>query len=334
MRCLILIHALAAFAAADDVMLHEERIWRGTVEARTEGDGEVHEERFTFTLVTRPPKHTLVAARLPFLLRETEGSYSLTIKRTDGDALTRGSGAGRLYPRVRGWVQPDGRYSLEFTATPTRATAKTTTTGMWEGRFTTWRTVTARPSLLARHRVSGRAGHAAAEGLTLEGEQTFVQRGVKVRKVKVKWKVERIDPVLRGVVKDHNGRPVAGLLVVATTTNPARVRRRLPPLRREMRTDVQGRFALPAFWAPWTVQVRGELKDQTVYAPQREEVQLKPDISPSVGFVVKAYDLARLPRPRLLLRHFRRDVYAYLDYMNQRTTRARIEAALLSPPRK
>jgi len=334
-RCLIVIHALAAFAAADDVLLHEERVWRGVVEARTEGDGEVHEERVEFSLVTRPPKRTVVAARLPFLMRGGRGSYSFELKRKDDDGVfKKGRGGGRLHPRVGGWVQPDGRYSVELTVQPKRAIARTTMAGMWEGRYRTWRTLTVRPCLLIDQTFEGKAkGGKDGDAFRLAGEHTFLQKGVTTRKVTVTWRIERIDPVLRGLVTDHHGTPVAGLTVIATTTNPARARRGLPPLRREGKTNETGRFALPAFHAPWTVRVRGELKERIVYAPARRGVELTPEASPSVRFELPAYALARLPRPRLLLRHFQRDVHAYLDYMKVRVTQRRLEAAL-APPRE
>jgi len=111
MRCLLLILlALTAPArhafAQEDVLLLEERAWKGTIEVtavsrapeRVKGE-ERQTERIEFVLVTKPPRRTLARARLPFELQGAKGEWRLAVDTCDGEGeaalKTSGRGAGR-----------------------------------------------------------------------------------------------------------------------------------------------------------------------------------------------------------------------------------------------
>ena len=77
---------------AEEVVLHEQRVWKGVVEVasksreRAGGEGrEQQQERIEFVLLTRPPRQSVMAARLPMQMRESSGSYRLTLDLKDGE---------------------------------------------------------------------------------------------------------------------------------------------------------------------------------------------------------------------------------------------------------
>ncbi len=328
MRCLILILLLAAAAAPEDVLLLEKRAWRGTVEVTSvsheprHGRGREHQrERLEFVLLTSPPRKIVGWPRVPLTMSDGRGEFDLSIDLKEGQGekvvLRKGRGAGRLYPHVLGYVEPSRRrYGLTIRAAPNDLVAKTTLSGMGKDGFATWRSITARRSFLTNLQVTGEV---TDDGRVMTGKRTFVdKRAPLARSVEITWRIERVDPVVQGRVTDHRGRPVAGLQVFARTTNPARIRKRLPPILREGRTDDDGRFAVPVYWAHWGVEIVGRENAGTVYAGHETEAAVRFDGVPHLDITVPAYDLRALPYRRLLRRHFQGDVGRYLQYVRER----------------
>jgi len=328
MRCLILILLLATAAAPQEVLLLEKRAWRGIVEVSSVSSeprgGSGHErqrERLEFLLLTSPPTKTVAWPRVPLLMRDGRGDFDLAIdtrRGRDGKVVvTQGHRAGRLHPHVLGYVEPSRkRYRLSIRAMPSDLVAKTTLTGVGNNGFTTWRSITARRSFLANLQVNGEM---TEDGRVLTGKRVFVdKRAPLARTVEITWRIERVDPVVRGRVTDHLDRPIGGLRVLARTTNPARVRQRMPPLLREGRTDEDGRFEIPCFWANWSVEVVGLSREGTVFAGQRTGADVRFDDVPQLEIRIDAYDLRALPWPRLLGGHFQGDVVRYLAYVRER----------------
>ena len=337
MRCLILILLLAAAAAPEEVLLHEERAWRGTVEVSSVSaeprGGRGHErqrERLEFVLLTSPPTRTVAWPRVPLRMRDGRGDFDLAIDTRRGKdgkvVITKGHRAGRLHPVVLGYVEPSRkRYVLSIRAMPNNLVAKTTLSGMGNSGFTTWRSVTARRSFLANLQVNGEV---TEDGRVLTGKRVFVdKRAPLARTVEITWRIERVDPVVEGRVTDHLDRPVAGLTVLARTTNPARIRQRLPPLLRKGRTDGDGRFRIPVFWANWSVEVVGSSREGIVFTGCRTGADVRFDDVPQVEIRIDAYDLRRLPWARLLGGHFGGDVARYLTYVRERVPERVLEAA-------
>lgn len=337
MRCLILILLLAGAAAPADVLLLEKRAWKGTVEVTSvsreprDGQGREHQrERLEFVLLTSPPKRTVGWPRVPLKMRDGRGDFDLSIDQKVGQGeqvvLRKGRGAGRLHPLVLGYVEPSRRrYGLTIRASPHNLVAKTTLSGMGRSGFATWRSITARRSFLADLQVTGEV---TDDGRVLMGKRTFVdKRAPLARAVEITWRIERVDPVVAGRVTDHRGRPVAGLQVLARTTNAMRIRKRLPPFLREGRTDADGRFSIPVFWAHWRVEVIGRETEGTVYAGHRTAAAVRFDGVEHLDISVAAYDLRALPYGRLLRRHFQGDVGRFLKYVEERVRPELLERA-------
>ncbi|MHC4135049.1 MAG: hypothetical protein ACYTDU_19550 [Planctomycetota bacterium] len=337
MRCLILILALAAGAAPGDVLLLEERAWKGVVSVSSvssepqDGRGrERQRERLEFVLLTAPPKRAVAWPRVPLRMRDGRGDFDLAIDTREGEnekvVIRKGRAAGRLHPHVLGYVEPSRRrYRLTIRAVPNNLVAKTTLSGVGKSGFATWRSVTARRSFLANLQVKGEV---TEEGRVLTGKRAFVdKRTALARTVEITWRVERVDPVVEGRVTDHLGRPAAGLSVLARTTNPARIRQRMPPLLRKGRTDDDGHFRIPVFWAHWGVEVVGRQHEGTVFAGHRTDAAVRFDDVPRLEIRVDAYDLRALPYARLLDGHFQGDVGRYLAYLRERVPEAALEQA-------
>jgi len=348
MRCLVLILLLGAVARSQDTdpVLHEPRVWKGVVEAAgigadvtLTGGEETQRERIEFLLVTEPPKVTVGWPRLFFGMRAVRGTYDLDIdtREGEGDAaiVTRGSAKGALHPRVEGYVEPTtGRYKLAVEVQPAMLAAVSTYSGMWEGRFVTWRTAAQRVPLLAGLAEEGTLDEG---GRIIRGSRTFVdRRGGHVREVELNWRIERLDPDVRGRVVDHLGQPCRGLEVRARYQDAERIRRRLPPLLRTATTGDDGRFRVPAFRGDWTVEIVGQVQDGIVYAGRRvdEVARIRFDEVPDLEVDIEAYRMEALPRTDLLERHFRGDVDAYLAYIRERVHPHVLELArtLRSPP--
>jgi hypothetical protein len=337
MRCLILILLLAAAAAPEEVLLLEKRAWKGVVEVTSVsrephgGRGrELQRERLEFVLLTAPPKKSVAWPRVPLQMRDGRGDFDLTIDLKEGQGeravIRKGRGAGRLHPHVLGYVEPSRkRYGLKIRAVPNDLVAKTTLSGMGRDGFATWRSITARRSFLADLEVKGEV---TGDGRMLSGKRAFVdKRAPLARTVEITWRIERVDPVVQGRVTDHRGRPVAGLHVLARTTNPQRIYQRLPPMVREGRTDDDGRFSIPVFWAHWGVEVVGQLQGGTVFEGRRTDAAVRFDGVPDLDISVAAFDLRALPHARLLNRHFQGDVTRYLEYVRDRVPDTVLERA-------
>lgn len=337
MRCLILILLLPAAAAPEEILLLEKRAWRGVVEvsavSRTPADGHGRErqrERLDFVLVTSPPRKTVAWARVPLRMHDGRGDFDLSIDMRQGRdekiVIRKGRGAGRLHPHVLGYVEPGRRrYGLTIRATPRDLVARTTLSGMGRSGFATWRSVTSRRSFLADLQVQGEV---TEEGRVLAGRRTLLdKRAALAREVEITWRIERVDPVVQGRVTDHLDRPVAGLEVLARTTNPARIRKRLPPLLRKGRTDDDGCFRIPVFWAHWGVEVVGRQHEGTVFSGHKTDAAVRFDDVPRLEIRVDAYDLGALPYARLLGGHFQGDVAAYLAYVRERVPARVLQAA-------
>ena len=339
MRCLILILLLAAGAAADDVLLLEERAWKGTVSVSSvsseprQGRGrERQTERLEFVLLTAPPKKAVAWPRVPLRMRGGRGDFDLAIDTRAGEpeevVIRKGHGAGNLHPVVSGYVEPSRRrYALAIRAMPRDLVAKTTLSGVGKSGFATWRSITSRRSFLANLEVSGEV---TEEGRVLAGKRTFVDKRTHLaRTVEITWRIERVDPVVEGRVTDHLGRPLADVSILARTTNPARIRKRLPPLRRQGKSDGDGHFRIPVFWAHWGVEVIGGQSGGVVFEGARADAPVRFDDVQRLEIRVVAYDLRALPYARLLGGHFQGDVARYLAYVRERVPEAALERARL-----
>ena len=339
MRCLILILLLAAEAAPEEVLLLEERAWKGTVSVSSvsseprQGRGrELQTERLEFVLLTAPPKKAIAWPRVPLRMRGGRGEFDLAIDMREGErekvVVRKGHGAGSLHPVVRGYVEPSRRrYALTIRAMPHNLVAKTTLSGVGKSGFATWRSITSRRSFLANLEVSGEVTEG---GRVLTGKRAFVDKRTHLaRAVEITWRIERVDPVVEGRVTDHLGRPLADVSVLARTTNPARIRKRLPPLLRRGKSDGDGRFRIPAFWAHWGVEAIGTQRGGVVFEGVRTDAPVRFDDVPQVEIRVVAYDLRALPYARLLGGHFQGDVARYLAYVRERVPDAVLERARL-----
>jgi len=346
-RRLVLI--LAAFLAAQaraepgNELLLEKRAWRGFVEVTSSSwpppggkGGETQTERAEFVVITEPPRRTIGWAKLIFALKESKGRYTLALDTREGEGkklrTAQGSGSGRLHVTVLGFLEPKTRkYRLALQVTPRDLIARHTIAGFADGRFTTWRCILSRRPFLAAF---DHTGVADKDLRVMEGAKTFTDRRVRLaRKVTVKWRVERVDPVLKGRVVDHHGRPLAGIKVVASTTNAGRRTNGLPPIFKEGVTDEAGRFSIDAWWSHWQVRVKAERRKGLVLAGGRVEngVQLRFDDVPGVTMTVPVYRLEVLPRFRKLPGHFQDDVERYLEWIRPRVPSRRLEVALTPP---
>ena len=345
MRCLVLILVLGGAAAGDeapagDPALLEPRAWKGVIEARgrnvgkeiTKGE-EVQHERIEFLLVTEPPRTTIGWPRLAFKLREGRGAYELSTDVCEGDGegalSSRGAAAGELHPVIEGFVEPTtGKYKLAFEVMPGTIAIVGTVSGVVEGKLVNHRTAGRRSPFLSGFGVEGDLGE---EGRVISGERTITdRRGGVLREAAVTWRLERLDAVVRGRVRDHLGRPVEGMKVLARHVDADRIRKRLPPLVREGKTDGNGRFRIDAFHGGWTVQLVGEERDGLVLAGRAvpEVLQVRFDDVPDLEVSVEIYRLDLLPQPHLLGGHFQGDADAYLAHVRERAPAALLERAL------
>ena len=168
----------------------------------------------------------------------------------------------------------------------------------------------------------------------MKGEREFTDSKARLqRTVKIRWRLERVDPVLTGRVVDHHGRPMAGVKIVAKTTNAARIKNRMPAMRKETETAKDGTFRIEAWWAHWTVRAYGERRGAIVLggtaAPNG--VQLRFDSAPDIELRMPVYRLEALPAGRKLVRHFQDDVARYFEWITPRVGKARLAAALTPP---
>jgi hypothetical protein len=336
--------SLGAVRAEDDPLATEERIWRGTIEIVSisreppEGTGrEEQRERIEFRLASRPADRKSAFEAVPFRMIETKGAWSLSIDTRDGDGdkgvVRQGDATGTLHGTVTGAIDPrTGKYRIAVDASPESLVVKTTMSGKFQGRFTTWRTVLDRAPLLDGFVETGEA----ADGNTrITGSKTLVDRRVWLpRDVTVTWSIERIDPVVRGRITDHHGAPLAGIAVIARCTTAARTRAGLPPEIRQGTTGDDGRFRLQAHWGFWRVEVLGLERDGVVVekAILKQGVPLSLENVPDLAIRLKAFDLAKLPRAGLLRQHFLGNVGDFLAWLRERYPETRLDAALRLPP--
>jgi len=336
MRFLALL-LLAAPAPAGEVLLQEMRAWRGriSIEARAEpaksAEGsEVQAEEVEFLVVTDPRYTAGARERLQLRLRSSEGKWNLRLdlneQRGGGDVATRGSGEGSLHFALNGVVDLENRRVLLQTAVkPDRFLARTTLSGMEGKRVATFRTVATRYPFLDGLDVSGEL---VDDGRAARGERTYVDRhGPYPRTVTLKWSLERLDPVVRGRVVDQNDQAVSGVRVVARTWGSGRM------LAREAETDAEGRFAIPAHFASWGVQIVGREDDGIVVAGlvRPDAVALRLDDVPELEFRVTRYRLRALPRPELLAGHFGGNVDKYMEYIAARHDARVLARARVTP---
>lgn len=323
-----------------DPSLLEPRAWKGVIEASGRNVGkeitrgeEVQRERIEFLLVTEPPRTTIGWPRLAFKLREGRGGYELSTDVCEGEgegALTsRGAAAGELHPVFEGYVEPTtGKYKLSVDVTPSTIAVLGTVSGVVEGKFMNHRTAGRRAPFLSGFGVEGDLGE---EGRVIEGKRTLTdRRGGVVREAEVTWRVERLDAAVRGRVTDHLGRPVAGMKVLARNRSAEQIRKRLPPLVREGKTDAEGRFRIEAFHGAWTVQLVGEEREGLVLAGRVVDgvTEIRFDTVPDPDLKIEIYRLDRLPQPHLLRGHFQGDADAYLAHIRERAAAEVLKRAL------
>ncbi|MHC4957124.1 MAG: hypothetical protein ACYTGN_02030 [Planctomycetota bacterium] len=338
MRFVSMLALCVALASADTPGQPEVRAWKGvvTVVARGTMDrgGKGHErqeERIEFLLLGKPgsrPKDPLT-----FKMRESKGGYTLEVELTEGEgarAVTRkGRSMGALYPVIVGDLDPStGRFGFRVQATPARLTAHATLSGMHEGRFTTFRTPLTRAAFL-RDRVF--RGTLPKGGRTIHVHESLRdEKGGRVaRDVEIDFRLERIEPVLRGVVKDHNGQPLPRVTIRARTSKGAGGRRNFL---RTGETGPDGMFRIPAAWGLWAIEVVPVQRGPHVYAPRPiGVVELVFDDAPEIVVVADAYWLRALGDFGKLRSHFTGDVKAYLDWTIPRMDPRRVEAARVRP---
>ncbi len=346
MRVFLLLLLLAGSGAAEGEVLREARAWRGKITVRSlsaeppGGSGrEEQAETVEFLLVTEPPRVSVGRPRLEFAMRESEGSYVVRIdtkepgNQGDGSVVTKGGDEGRLHVAAGGWFFPDtGECHLALRAQPTTFAVMTTLSGIVGGRFQTHRTVATRSSFLANFVAEGRLEE---DGRTFRGMRTLVDKTAPLsREVVLEWVLERVDPRITGRVVDAAGRPLGGIAILARTTNPDRVRRKLPPILLRGETDAHGRFAIDAYCASWRLELLGAVKEAEegsllVAGLELEAgVEVRFDSAPENEIILEVFRLAALPDEELLASGFGGDVKAYLRHLRARYPAERLAAAL------
>ncbi len=333
----LLLFLLATPVLADDVLLREVRAWRGEVivESRSDpgsaGSGsEVQIEKATFTALTEPRRTMGAREKLRLQLRRTEGSWDLLIDlkehKSGGDLATKGHGSGELNFAINGSIDVStGLVRFKTGARPNRFVTRTTLSGVDAQGLAVFRTVATRNSFLS---ALDEQGELSKDRREASGKRSFVDRhGKYPRNVTVRWKLVRLDPEVRGRVLDQNDRPVPNIAVHARTWSAGRM------LVHKALTDAEGKFAIPAHFATWGVQVTGREENGIVTSGVNiaDATVVKFDSVPEVDARVKRYRLVRLPRYQLLATHFRGDVDRFLDYLAKRVPAARLARAEITP---
>jgi len=324
------------------VGLLEARAWRGTIEAEARSrpaenvTGEERQaERLEVLLATEPLSSAVVAPQLPFQKREVAAWWTFVTDRTEGQGdqarTLKAAGEGRLHARVTGFVLPTlGRYALRVELSPRTLAIPGTLSGIEKGRLETYRSAIERTPLL-----HGFLAECSSEegGRRIRGERTLVDgSGSHPRDVTIRWDIRRIDPVLAGRLTGPGGIALPGVRILARTTNPDRVRQGMPPLLFEEATDPDGRFEIPAWFAIWSLEVRGFVKDDLLVEGFFEpELALRFDDVPRFETELRVYRLAGLPRARQLDGYFRGDVARYLEWIRARWPEPILERARVHP---
>ena len=322
------------------------RAWRGWVEVRAisqappQGKGrEEHTERVDFTLQSRVYKLFGKPHRVLLNLKQGKGEWKIETSLREPGAQagdyksTKGSGFGRLYPRV-----VSGRIDLATAAckvrvqcTPGILHVPVSFTGIDRGQMRNFRHVEKRKSDVQQFKMEGKL---EADGTKLRGTHKFTDRSYRLaREVTVTWELQRIDPLVHGTVRDQSGHRLVGVLVKARTTNPARVKRKLPPLWKDGRTDRNGDFRIEAEPATWFLSVPAALHDSSEGALVIGEkivadgAQVTAEKMPDVDIEVVTYVLAKIPERGLLQSRFDGDVGSFLSYIEARHGARALERA-------
>ncbi|MHC4938166.1 MAG: carboxypeptidase-like regulatory domain-containing protein [Planctomycetota bacterium] len=334
---LLLVFLLATPVLADELLLAEVRAWKGevVVESRSDpgkaGSGaELQLEKASFIALTDPRQTMGARERLRLNLRRMEGSWKLSLDlkehKAGGDLVTRGEGKGALHFALNGYLDPvSGKVRFKTGAEPSRFVVRTTLSGVDAKGFAAFRTVASRRSFLS---ALNEWGQLSEDRRTAKGERTYVdRRGKFPRTVKLSWKLERLDPEVKGRVLDQNGEPVVGATVIARTWGGGRM------LGRNATTDAEGRFRIPAHFASWGVQVIGREEDGLVTSgvAKADAAVVKFDEVPDVEIRVKRYKLIWLPKHELLATHFQGDVDKFLDYLSRRVDPRRMAGSEIRP---
>jgi hypothetical protein len=341
-RALTLLILVATPVGADEppLLMRESRAWKGIVEVSARPrefpnikGGSTQTERIEFIVVTEPPKKTVSVPRLDFSPRETTGRYGIEVDLQEGKGdrarKTTGSGGGGLFPKVKGYVLPTRNHcAFEVTVSPDRLTARTTMVGVHRGKLATFRSVKSARPFLQRFKASGKLED---DGRRAGGSEKFIDRsGRYPRDVTVRWSLERIDPVIEGAITDSAGEPVEGVRILARSTNPYRLKHKLPPFLKEAETDAKGRFHIDVWTASWNLEVLGMERDGVIYSPaDLFRVRIDFTETPDLDIRLDAYRLREMPWPHLLHRHFQGDVRGYLEYVRARVPERRMKVALV-----
>ena len=322
------------------------RAWKGWVEVRAvsheppRGKGrEEQAERIDFTLQSRLYKLLGKPHRVLLSLKHAKGDWKIETSLREPGAQagdyrsTKGSGFGRLHPRVvSGRIDlATGACSVRVQCTPGILHVPVNFTGIDRGRMRTLRHVEKRKSYVQQFKIDGKL---EAGGTKLRGRRKFTDRSYRLaRDVTVTWELQRIDPVVHGTVKDQAGRRLVGVLVKARTTNPARVKRKLPPIWKDGRTDRNGDFRIEAAPATWFLSVPAALHDSPEGALVIGQVivadgaQVTAETMPQVEIEVVTYVLAKVPEHGLLQSRFGGDVKSFLSYIEARHGARALERA-------
>jgi hypothetical protein len=338
MRILALIALICAGAPADNPLPAQVRAWKGVVTAVAQGEmgrggkgRERQEEKAEFLLLAKPGN--LPKDPVRFEMRESEGGFTLEIDLTEGEGARavnrKGRALGALYPTVTGELDPQsGAFAFRVRATPVRLTAHATLSGMHQGRFTTFRMPLTRAAFLRNREFRGRLDNGSGEIHVRQVVRD--EKGGRVpRDVEIDFRLERIEPVLRGVVRDHNGNPLSRVKVRARTSKGAKGRKNFL---RVGETGPDGSFRIPAIWGLWSIDVEAVRRGDHVFAPRPIPiVELKFDDAPEIDVVADAYWLRALRDFRKLRSHFTGDVKAYLEWTIPRMDPRRLQAAKVRP---
>jgi hypothetical protein len=337
---LLLLAAAPTGAEEPPLLMRESRAWKGIVEVRArpkafpgiEG-GTTQTERIEFVVVTDPPKKIINVPRLDFRPREMSGEFKIDVdlKEGSGDRArkTSGQGGGGLFPKVRGYVLPSRDHcAFEVSVSPSRLTARTTMVGIHRGKLSTFRSVATSRPFLQRFKAAGRLEEG---GRRASGSESFIERsGRYPRVVTVSWSLERIDPVIEGTVTDSAGKAVAGVKVLARSTNAYRIQNKMPPFLKEAETDDRGRFRIDAWTASWNLEVLGLEREGVVYSPaDLFDVKIGFTETPDLEIRLEAFRLRDLPWAYLLRRHFQGDVRGFLEHIRARVPERRMRVAMV-----
>lgn len=308
------------------VVLSEPRGWTGELVIERSTKGEVHREVAKFILLTDPARTSGSRARLKLRQYSVSCDWSLRFDRREsqgaGDLITKGGGSGTMLVAVRGLIDTTtGKVYLKVSTSRRRLLAKTMLSGIDSKGFAAHQTVASRSPLLTSRTVNGKL---SADGRAVVGDNpSAVVRGERPHTLTIRWSLRRMDPDVRGRVSDQHGAPVANVEVLARTMG------REGMLIHKGKSDAEGHFSIPAGFGPWGVQVLGRHENGMVSGgwSRVNAVDLKLVKESSLDVRVERYRLKKLPESRLLNSYFDGNVDAYLSYLSERVSAARLRAA-------